>query len=104
VQVEIHWYGWFAMFFYLCALGFYLWVRITKTMNMGPGYVWYGIYLLVVEILGASTVILYGTNLLWNPVIEEFPEDPESPGKPKVGQSSRNVMLDNVWLSTTSVL
>ena len=25
-----------------------------------------------------------GINLLWNPVIEQFPEDPESPGKPKV--------------------
>ena len=44
----------------------------------------YGIYLLIVEILGASTVILYGTNLLWNPVIEKFPEDTDSPGKPKV--------------------
>ena len=27
---------------------------------------------------------LAGINLLWNPVIEQFPEDPESPGKPKV--------------------
>jgi cellulose synthase/poly-beta-1,6-N-acetylglucosamine synthase-like glycosyltransferase len=83
-QTEVHWYGWFAMTFYLAAFVFYLWVRISKTMNMGPGYVWYGIYLLVVEILGASTVILYGTNLLWNPVIEKFPEDPDTPGKPKV--------------------
>ena len=60
VQTEIHWYGWAAMIFYLCSLGFYLWVRITKTLNLGPGYIWYGIYLLVVEILGATTVVLYG--------------------------------------------
>ena len=60
VQTEIHWYGWAAMTFYLCSLGFYLWVRITKTLNLGPGYIWYGIYLLVVEILGATTVVLYG--------------------------------------------
>ena len=60
LQTEIHWYGWAAMIFYLCSLGFYLWVRITKTLNLGPGYIWYGIYLLVVEVLGATTVVLYG--------------------------------------------
>ena len=31
---------------------------------------------------------LAGINLLWNPVIEQFPEDPESPGKPKVRLST----------------
>ncbi|KAK9823799.1 hypothetical protein WJX72_005584 [[Myrmecia] bisecta] len=84
-QRTIHWYGWFAMTFYLAALGFYLWVRITKTLDgLGAKYLWYGIYLLALEIVGSTTTIIYGINLLWNPVIEDFQEDPDSPGKPKV--------------------
>ena len=41
-------------------------------------------FVLIVEIIGASTVMLYGVNLLWNPVIEKFEEDPMLPGRPKV--------------------
>jgi hypothetical protein len=52
---------------YLGALVFYLWVRITKTLDLGP-YRWYGILVLVIECLGATTVILYGINLLRMPV------------------------------------
>ena len=40
--------------------------------------------MLCIEMLGATTVILYGTNLLFNPVIEQPEEDADSPGKPKV--------------------
>ncbi len=41
----------------------------------------YGIIILIIEIAGASTVILYGTNLLFNPVVDPLIEDPENPGE-----------------------
>lgn len=44
----------------------------------------YGIFVLVVEIIGATTVMLYGVNLLFNPCIEKFEEDPNLPCRPKV--------------------
>ena len=72
------------MTFYICAFIFYMYVRIAHSLDLGPGYIWYGIYLLCVEVLGFTTTIIYGLNLLWNPVIEQFPEDPASPGRPKV--------------------
>lgn len=73
------------MTFYICAFIFYMYVRIGYSLDLGPGYIWYGIYLLCVEVLGFTTTIIYGLNLLWNPVIEQFPEDPTSPGRPQVG-------------------
>ncbi len=91
LQTEIHWYGWIAMTFYVCAFIFYMYVRIAHSLDLGRGYIWYGIYLLCVEVLGFTTTIIYGLNLLWNPVIEQFPEDPESPGRPKV--SIENLQL-----------
>ena len=75
------------MTFYICAFIFYMYVRIAHSLDLGPGYIWYGIYLLCVEVLGFTTTIIYGLNLLWNPVIEQFPEDPTSPGRPQVGFS-----------------
>jgi len=39
---------------------------------------------LIVEIIGATTVMLYGVNLLFNPAIEKFEEDANLPGRPKV--------------------
>ncbi len=88
LQTEIHWYGWIAMTFYVCAFIFYMYVRIAHSLDLGRGYIWYGIYLLCVEVLGFTTTIIYGLNLLWNPVIEQFPEDPESPGRPKVSKGN----------------
>ncbi len=76
------------MTFYICAFVFYMYVRIAHSLDLGKSYIWYGIYLLCVEVLGFTTTIIYGLNLLWNPVIEQFPEDPESPGKPKVSKSN----------------
>ena len=40
--------------------------------------------LLVVECMGASTVLIYGLHLLYDPVMEDFAEDPNCPGKPLV--------------------
>lgn len=33
---RIAWLGSLSVLFYLAALGFYLWVRITKTLDLGP--------------------------------------------------------------------
>ena len=76
--------------FYICAFGFYLWIRISKTLDLGQ-YVPYGVFVLFVECMGATTVILYGTNLLWNPVNEivlQESEDGIGPGKLKVMMQS----------------
>ena len=35
-QRRISWGGMLAMLFYMCALGFYLWIRVTKTLGLGP--------------------------------------------------------------------
>ena len=64
---EINWFGMMVFIVYLISFVFYMWIRIAKTLDLGQ-YVAYGYYVLGVEILGASTVIFYGTNLLWNPV------------------------------------
>ena len=43
---------------------------------------------LVVEIMGASTVVLYGINLLFLPDAPVYHPDPARPGLPKVWVSS----------------
>ena len=70
------------MLVYCIALVFYLWVRITKTLDLGR-YLPYGIFVLIVEIMGATTTLLYGVNILWHPVNPPLPEDPNNPGLPK---------------------
>ena len=125
VQREINWFGVLAYAFFFCAFGFYMWIRIAKTLDIGlflvsgccsaserpyinnspqlprtysmdaylppqlPPYSLacaqgYGVFVLVVEVIGATTVMLYGVNLLFNPVKEAFEEDPNMPGYPKV--------------------
>lgn len=44
----------------------------------------YGVLVLVVEIMGASTVVLYGVNLLFTPDPPMYESDPARPGLPKV--------------------
>ena len=56
---------------YICALAFYLYVRITKTLDLGP-YLWYGCIILAIEMLGATTVILYGVNLVSTELLQHF--------------------------------
>ena len=43
--------------FFVLAFGFYLWVRITKTMDLGK-YLAYGIFVLVVEVRFQCTPLL----------------------------------------------
>ena len=84
--MQVNWMGMSVFIFYVCALVFYLWIRITKTLDLGE-YLGYGIFVLCVEVMGATTVILYGTNLLYNPVNEivlQESEDGIGPGKLKV--------------------
>ena len=44
----------------------------------------YGILLLVVEMMGATTVLMYGLNLLFQPVEPIYTPDLSNPGLPKV--------------------
>ena len=99
--MSIHWYGWFVFMAWVAAFGFYLYVRITKTISqLGGGYVAYGVALLVVEIMGATTVVNYGMNLLFNPMHEKFPEDPDSPGM-ALGPSLHIALPSSNLLPTT---
>ena len=43
--------------------------------------------MLVVEVLGSTTTILYGLNILFDPVHEDLPKDPDNPGLTMVGVS-----------------
>lgn len=72
-----------VMLVYLVALVFYMWVRTTKTLDLGK-FLAYGIIVLVVEIMGASATLLYGLNIIFHPVNAPVPEDPANPGLPKV--------------------
>ena len=63
---------------WVIALIFYLYVRITKTLDLGP-YLAYGIFVLIVEIMGATATALYGINLILNPVPPGAPVRPSSP-------------------------
>jgi len=76
-------WGSLVVLFYTLAFIFYMWVRIMKTLDLGQ-YLGYGIFVLVVEIMGATSTISYGVNLLWSPVNPPLAEDPANPGLPKV--------------------
>ena len=88
--------GMTVFIFYIIAFGFYLWIRITKTLDIGA-YQWYGIIVLAVECMGASTVVLYGTNLLFNPVNEiVLQENPEGVGPGILKVTCHFNLLENV--------
>ena len=80
-KTRINWSGASVMLLYFGILCFYLYIRVAKTLDLGQ-YFWYGIIVLIVEIMGASTTLLYGVNLLLHPVYQPVPKD-ES-GKPMV--------------------
>ena len=44
---------------FICAFGFYMFIRVSKTLGLG-GYFWYGCLVLAVEVLGATTTLIYG--------------------------------------------
>ena len=44
----------------------------------------YGVYVLAVELLGAVATLLYGVNLVWDPVNEAPEMDPADPALPLV--------------------
>ena len=47
--LQINWVGSAIFTLFVCTFGFYLWVRITKTLDLGS-YLAYGIFVLVVEV------------------------------------------------------
>lgn len=73
-RVKINKQGCAIMAFFLVSFVFYMYIRITKTMDLGR-YLAYGIYVLIVEVLGASATLLYGINLLLDPVPPHEYED-----------------------------
>ena len=62
--------------------------------SAGLGLRRYGIVLLVVEVMGTSTVLIYGLCLLFHTVQEHFQEDPHHPGMPKVLCSSLSCFVN----------
>ena len=55
-MAQINWVGSAIFTFFVLAFGFYLWVRITKTMDLGK-YLAYGIFVLVVEVRYADAML-----------------------------------------------
>ena len=80
-----NWYGIAAVAVYCVALLFYLYVRMAHTLDLGR-YLPYGVFVFLVEICGATTTLLYGTNLVLDPVSEVPPPEDKSdiPGMVKV--------------------
>lgn len=72
-------HGCLVTLIYLCAFGFYLYVRIAKTLDLGS-YVWYGAIVLAIEIAGATTTLVWCLNIVMDPVHEPLKMDPDNPG------------------------
>ena len=56
-----------VFFIYIVAFCFYMWIRVTKTLDLGQ-FIAYGIAILVIEIMGATATFIYGLNLILRPV------------------------------------
>ena len=56
-------------------------------------YTWYGVVMLVVECFGATTIMNYGINLLWDPVYTQIQDDPRKPGCSKVSFLDRKIYM-----------
>ena len=80
-------HGCLVTFLYLCAFVFYLYVRISKTLDLGA-YVWYGVIVLVVELAGATTTLVWCLNIIMDPVHEPLRMDPDSPGSTLVSTAA----------------
>ena len=65
-------------------------------MNLGA-YTWWGVIVFVVELLGASTTVLYGLNLLWIPLNEHPEADEERHGLTKVSGAARHADACASW-------
>jgi hypothetical protein len=84
--VKINWFGALAFGGYLVALAFYLYVRTTKTLDLGA-YTWYGGLVLAVEMLGATSVLIYGVTLVLTPAPAPPPPVDPVTGLPVVGDA-----------------
>ena len=88
-------HGCLVTFLYLCAFGFYLYVRIAKTLDLGS-YVWYGVIVLVVELAGATTTLVWCLNIIMDPVHEPLRMDPDNPGLTLVRMHLAILLIDTV--------
>jgi hypothetical protein len=58
-------FGTLLFLFYLGAMAYYLYVRITQTLGLRSTFLWYGIITLAIECMTSGSLILYGVNHLW---------------------------------------
>ena len=76
-----------AYLVFICAFGFYMFIRVSKTLGLG-GYLWYGCFVLAVEVLGATTTLIYGAPRPHTPPRPRLtaslplPRQPSCPGRP----------------------
>jgi len=87
---------------YLCAFGFYLYVRIAKTLDLGS-YVWYGVIVLAIEIAGATTTLVWCLNIVMDPVHEPLKMDPDNPGLTLVSNPASPFCCDLLFLTSISL-
>lgn len=95
-QRRVNWKGLTVFIIYILAFLGYMFVRITKTLGGLGSYLPYGIFVLLVEIMGASTTIIYGVNLIYEPVHEKpnvISKQPP-PGKADIGGDMDSVQLE----------
>ena len=61
-NVKINWSGLIVFIFFICAFITYIGIRAAKTLGLG-GSLWYGVVVLIVEILGGIAMLPYGVCL-----------------------------------------
>ncbi|KAK9785110.1 hypothetical protein WJX73_006875 [Symbiochloris irregularis] len=84
---KVNWLGCLVLSLYMCSLGFYIYIRVTRTLDLGSvGFIAFGVYVFAIEMLGAVATLLYGVNLIWDPVKEQPSTDPLNEMLPLVGQ------------------
>ena len=71
-NVKINWPGLVIYIVYIIAFIIYIGIRSAKTLDLGSS-LWYGIIVLMSEILGAFAVLPYGLCLVFN-VVDPVPE------------------------------
>lgn len=71
-QVAVNWPGMIIYIFYIMAFIIYVSIRAAKTLDLGSS-LWYGVIVLMAEILGAFAVLPYGLCLIFK-VKDPVPE------------------------------
>lgn len=68
---------------YIMALILYIYIRCAYTLGLGI-FLWYGIIIIICEIMGAISILLYSVCIIVKPTDEAKKRDPNKPAiKPK---------------------